>query len=336
MRHSPLHIASATLLTLLGLGACHGDTSPTGPAGEAVVPAPALDVGNLVSDTWATRPQMPMARMGLVAATVNGVIYAIGGKNASHQPVAKVQAYYPDADLVAWRDKAPLPAARSHASGAAVINGRIYVTGGLSANGEATRSLFMYNVANNSWTSKAKIPVPSVAGASAAIDGKLYVLSGARPGDPRSKLHRYDPGTNTWTSRAPAPANLAGAVVGVINGKLYAAGGAGDGTGPLSTLHVYNPSTNTWTTKAAMPAGKVAAAGRVLGGKLYVVGGSGAGPYGMTQVYSPGSNSWTTKTQMLTPRHSAAAAAAGGILHVLGGTPNSGIESVATNEVYIP
>ncbi len=336
--HQPrLPLISTALAAVLGLGACNSDRSLTGPmaAEPAALAERRIDIGNPISNSWGTRPDMPTARTGLVAATVNGVIYAIGGRTASQPTLAKVEAYDHDASLIAWSDRASLPAARSYSSGAAVINGKIYVTGGFNMNGEPTRSLFVYNVATGSWSTKARIPVVSIGGASAAINGKLYVLSGPRPGDPpHSKLHRYDPATNSWVSRAAPSANLTGAVVGVIDGKLYVAGGEGSSE-VLSTLHVYDPSADAWLqSKANMPEGRVAAAGRVLNGKLYVVGGRGPGAPGLTQVYNPVTNSWATKAPMLTPRFSAAAATAGGLLYVLGGV--EGLSYANTNEVYIP
>ena len=78
--------------------------------------------------------------------------------------------------LVPWTPRAPLPAARQLPNGAAVINGKIYVAGGLTPLGP-TRSLYVYNVASNSWTTKASMPIRSHGGAAAAIDGKLWVIA---------------------------------------------------------------------------------------------------------------------------------------------------------------
>jgi N-acetylneuraminic acid mutarotase len=332
-----LSLISTAMIAALGVGACGTDSSPTGPVAEPVAPAvPALDVSSPAANTWLTRPQMPTARAGLVAATVNGNIYAIGGQPTNGAPIAKVEKYDPDGSLFVWSDRASLPSPRSFASGAAVINGKIYVTGGFGPGGKS-RSLYVYNAATNSWSAKTQIPVATAHGASVVIDGKLYVLTPPNPGDPqRTKLHRYTPGTDAWAGRASAPVNLEGAVVGAIDGKLYAAGGMGE-NGALGTLYVYNPATDGWTKKADMPMARTAAAGQALGGKLYVVGGNwGPGPNGTTQVYTPGNNSWTTKAWMPTPRYVGAAATAGGWLYVLGGVPNAGGGPVKANEAFVP
>ena len=333
-----LSLISTAMIAALAVGACATDTSPTDPVAEPMTPAVlALDVSSPASNTWLTRAQMPTARAGLVAATVNGNIYAIGGRTSGSVSIAKVEMYDPDGSLFVWSDRASLPSPRSYASGAVSINGKIYVTGGYGANGGKTRSLYVYSAATNSWSSKAQIPVATAQGASAAIDGRLYVLTPPSLGDPqRTRLHRYNPGTDAWVGRTSAPVNLEGAVVGVIDGKLYAAGGKGE-NGALATLYAYDPASDAWTRKTDMPMARIAAAGQALGGKLYVIGGSwGPGPNGTTQVYTPGSNSWTTKAWMPTPRYVAAAANAGGRLYVLGGVPNAGGGPVKVNEAFVP
>lgn len=326
------------MIAAFGLGACATDTSPTGPSADPVAPAAtALEVSSPASNTWLTRPAMPTARAGLVAATVNGNIYAIGGLTSSSMSITKVEMYDPDGFIISWFDRAPLPSPRAYASGAVTINGKIHVTGGFGPNGKS-RSLFVYSAATDSWSSKAPIPVATAHEASVAIGGRLYVLTPPILGDPpRTKLHRYNPGTDAWVSRASVPVNLEGSVVGVIDGKLYAAGGRGE-TAASATLYVYNPSTNDWTRKADMPMARLAAAGQALGGKLYVVGGSyGPGPMGATQVYNPANNSWTTKDWMPTPRYVGAAATAGGWLYVLGGIPtDAGGVPVNANEAFVP
>jgi N-acetylneuraminic acid mutarotase len=334
---SRLPFASTLLIAALALGACDSEHSPTGPAADPAPPvvAPSLDVA---PNSWLSRAPMPTARAGLVAATVNDDIYAIGGRNPNAQSLATVERYNPDGYLIAWSPMASLPSGRSWPSGATTINGKIYVAGGYAPNGGRTSTLYVYNAATNTWSSKAPTPIATAHGASAAIDGRLYVLTPPySSSDPqRTRLHRYDPGTNSWVARASAPVNLQSAVVGVINGKLYAAGGVNENGGPHARLYVYNPSTNAWSRKADMPLARMAAAGRALNGRLYVIGGNGNAPYGTNYVYNPGNDTWSTRAAMPTPRYVAAAAAAGGWLYVLGGIPLGGFTAVATNETFVP
>jgi hypothetical protein len=217
-------------LVLLSLaGAACSDDLPTGtgsdiPMTTASTPDLAAEI---VPNSWTRRIRMPTARVGLVAAKVNGIIYALGGRDGV--ALQKIEAYDPNTNtLVPWIPRAPLPAARELPNGAAVINGKIYVAGGLTALGP-TRSLYLYNAASNSWSTKASMPIRSHGGAAAAIDGKLWVI--ATPAGEggfytnETRLFRYDPATDTWSEREPAPHHHHRAAVGVINGKIYVAGG---------------------------------------------------------------------------------------------------------------
>jgi hypothetical protein len=67
----------------------------------------------------------------------------------------------------------PQPGARSN--GAGVIDGLVYVPGGQGTNGVYTNSVYAYNPATNTWTSKATMPVASGCGGSGVLGGKLYV-----------------------------------------------------------------------------------------------------------------------------------------------------------------
>jgi N-acetylneuraminic acid mutarotase len=356
---SPLRVRShpavrAALVLLSLAGAACSDDLPLPTAADPGLPMTTVPGVELAAETvpnsWTRRIRMPTARVGLVAATVNGIIYAIGGGGWNGAALQKVEAYNPNTNtLVAWTPRAPLPAVRHLPDGAAVINGKIYVPGGLTPLGPS-RSLFVYNVASNSWTTKALMPIRSHGGGAAAIDGKLWVL--ATPEDEDgfytnpTRLFRYDPATDTWSEREPAPHHHHRAVVRAINGKLYVAGGMTNTLRnevtyqyepePWAELDVYDPATNVWTTKASMPTARWAAAGGVIDGKLYVAGGTGTdfSTLSAMEVYDPATNTWAARAKMLTPRAGTGAAVAGGVFHVLGGTSGPDSDALRTNEAY--
>ena len=226
-------------VSLLGLAACHGD--PLAPESAQVHAGPT--VLSAVTNSWATKAPMPTGRVGLVAATVDGTIYAIGGA-ATGWPgkganLRTVEAYA-KADN-AWSSVAPLPSNRAYSNGAAVINGKIYVTGGLyrpppiigkpGLDPVPTKTLFVYDPAKNAWARKADMPVSSYGGASAAIGGKLYVvLTGSEPAKVGTSLYRYDPGTDSWSERRSVSHVHHSGAAAAINGKLYVVAGWADKT----------------------------------------------------------------------------------------------------------
>jgi N-acetylneuraminic acid mutarotase len=340
-------VRSALILVSAAVAACSDGTSL--PTGTDPIPMadPVPDLATeVIPNSWTTRARMPTARSGLVAATVNGIVYAIGGWDGD--PSTKVEAYNPGTStLVAWTPKAPLPSARVNPNGAAGIDGKIYVPGGTNAQGQATRSLYVYDVAGNYWIAKAQMPVATYGGAAAAMGGKLYVLA-TLPGEDGfftgpSRLFRYDPAANSWVELAPAPHHHHLGVVRAIDGKLYAAGGMtyefvdAPEAHPWAELDVYDPTTNTWITKASMPGARYGGVAGVLNSKLYVAGGmkTDPSPVSTLQVYNPATNLWATRVDMPTPRAGVGGAVAQGKLYVLGGIDSSS-NVVKTNEAYNP
>ena len=333
----------ASLLAITSLVACGDDSGPLAP--EAPITAEPLDLAVLsgVSDSWAASVPMPTKRRALVAATVNGTIYAIGGQkflvagdpdDATEVNLTKVEAFNTSSST--WATKASLPSARAWPSGAAVISGKIYVTGGVNASGIPTKTLYVYNPTTNTWSTKAPLPVASARGAAVALSGKLWVVT---PAAGSTRLHRYDPSTNTWTARASGPAGHYYPVAGVIDGKIYVAGTMNSNESPSFVTSVYDPATNTWASRDGMPSEQIGGAGQVIGNKLYVVGGSfvlNNIEHDGVRVYDPAIDYWTYPyaASMLVQRTFLAVAVANGKLYALGGSKYPDV--LATNQVYTP
>jgi N-acetylneuraminic acid mutarotase len=307
---------------LLALVACGETTTEPNVAGDLPSTAPDFAVA---ANTWITRADLPSTeRYRLAAATVTNsagqsVVYVIGGNTTGGDSEAfggslsKVQAY--NVATNSWTYKASLPMPLYSTNGAGVINGKIYVSGGVTAYNNHRKELYRYDPASNTWTRKHDMPHPAWRGVTGVINNKLYVLPGCDQveqdgcllGTPLA-FYRYDPVTDQWSNLPTPPGRRIDGVAGVIGGKLYVAGGV-DGTHAVTRLDVFDPATNQWTSKAPMPRERFAAAGVALGGKLYVIGGRRPSftTVGTTLVYDPGSDSWTIKSQDPSPRADIAA-----------------------------
>lgn len=81
MLRSPMNLARPGFalgsLALL-LAACAGDSLPTQPDAPSSAAPVDAELADYKPNSWATKASMPTARRGLVTATVNGIIYAIG------------------------------------------------------------------------------------------------------------------------------------------------------------------------------------------------------------------------------------------------------------------
>jgi hypothetical protein len=335
--------AALGALALASLVACGEDSLPLGPEATDAAEALTSPTTGALTTPWASGAPVPTKRLGLVAATVNGVIFAIGGQAeflkgdslAYGAKLTKVEAYNPATGK--WVTKAPLPAKRAWSSGAAVINGKLYVPGGLNASGNPTKTLYVYDPSTNTWATKAPLPVASARGAAAAINGKLYVVT---PAANNALLHRYDPASNTWSARAPAPRAHLYPASGVIDGKLYVAGSLNGDKSPLYGTSVYNPATNTWAARSETPGLNIGAGSAVIGNKLYVLGGGpkpGDIESSIVKAYDPATDHWilfNSALWMPKARSYLAAATVNGVLYALGGELFG--EVLGSNERYAP
>lgn len=302
---------------LLAVTAC--DPMNTEPESTEAIPGtpPALAAA---PNTWLTRTAMPgTERWGHTSAVVSNsagqpILYVIGGSGHPSGPaLATVQAF--DFAVNTWSTKAPMPLALFQTNGAGVIDGKIYVSGGVEMGDKQYRqTLFVYDPAANTWSRKRDMPTETWGGVTGVIDGKLYVLTCDVEDDcyafTRMALYRYDPATDQWTLLSVTPRALGDPMGGVIGGKLYATGG------PSGELVVYDPVTNTWTQKASLPVGRAWGAAAVIAGKLFILGGFERLADGShievrkTTMYIPAKDLWREKAPMPTHRlHFAAAKA---------------------------
>lgn len=310
----------------LGLSSCTSD--PMGPPTGPVSSGPALAIAH---NTWVTRRDMPFERYQLTAAVVpnaagQSIVYAIGGRTGGYGSLSRVQAYNVATNTWSW--KAEFPRALYALNGAGVINGKIYVSGGLgtnwSANGIISSQLYVYDPATNSWTRKRDMPSGGADGVTGVIRNKLYVVTtcyepggesdyyfadcaeadwtGSKP--PISYFFRYNPATDRWVT-LPRPGGMyhMGAV---LYDKLYVTDG--------KTVEIYDPLTNLWTVRTSGGQVRLDAAAVAQAARLYLFGGRqftpGVGwlPVRSARVYNPATDTWTTAAPLPNARNGIAAA----------------------------
>jgi N-acetylneuraminic acid mutarotase len=182
------------------------------------------------TDTWTQKADMPTRRTFLCTCVINGEIYAFGGITAGGPggnpfPTA-LEVYDPVTDT--WARKADMPMSRNAAT-ACVVNGKIYVIGGVVGNleGAALSTVYEYDPLADTWTRKANMPTARMWSSSIALAGKIYVIGGVRFGGPVfSKVEEYDPTTDTWITKLDMPTRRGMLSTSVVNGNIYAIGGS--------------------------------------------------------------------------------------------------------------
>ena len=237
------------------------------------------------TNTWAAMPSMPTARALLVAAVVNGKLYAIGGAAEGGTTVGTVEEFDPGTEV--WTARAPMPTPRYSAAGAQV-GGRILVAGGSGSGFLSTSVSEIYDPATNSWSTAGSLPSERTELAGAESGGRMYAIGGNEGLTaallpwyfPYRNVDAYDPTTNAWTSRSAMPTARWELTVVAVDGKLLAIGGA-DRRGGFDVLESFDVAANAWSTKTPSPRVLIGKPAAVVDGKVYVFGD------GLTLEYDP-------------------------------------------------
>lgn len=211
------------------------------------------------------------------------------------------------------------------AAGATKNSSAVYVFGGHYDEFLAS-SIRAYDLATDTWTTKAAEFTGTHPNGVGEIDGKLYISGGYLRDINLASLYAYDPAADRSSRMADMPRPTAEGVSGVINGKLYVLSGVcNDDTPPefdcdegrylTPFLYRFDPAMNAWTTLASAPHTHARGVGGVIHGKFYVAGGSSGNTL---DAYDPRTNSWKTLASMPAPRYTAAGAVMKNELWVIG------------------
>lgn len=195
-----------------------------------------------VADRWHKGPDLSQARAEGVAAAVQGKVYLIGGRVPSlagashfndHQDTVLTEVLDPSNGR--WSRLPDAPTARNSAA-SAVIDGRIYVVGGRSAQKQADGTLRQVNVAtlevfdpaSNTWMTRTSMPQARGGLAAAAHGGKLYVFGGEQ-WVPEQKVFAeswiYDPAMDRWDALPSMPTARHGLGAATLNNRIHLVGG---------------------------------------------------------------------------------------------------------------
>ena len=126
---------------------------------------------------WIKIMPMNTARIHHSLASLNGMIYAIGGQDGNNRVLNTVECYNPKIDN--WVFVKPMSEARRAAS-TGVIDGKLYTAGGY---GESIRRPILdtvecFNPKKNKWQSKNKLRFPRGHANIVAVNDKLHLCGG--------------------------------------------------------------------------------------------------------------------------------------------------------------
>jgi N-acetylneuraminic acid mutarotase len=249
-----------------------------------------------ITNTWETKASMPTARDNFAIATYQNKIYCMGGVTGmTTVPYADTEillpsylwsivneAYDPATDT--WETKAPMPSVPNVQLTANVVDGKIYLLGGLT-----TQPVMVYDPATDTWndsqTEKLKDSWNKVLldaydyessesvgnqFASAVYNNKIFALSYYIGLNSDKALLMYDSSGGSWNLGSPAPSGIQCGVAAITSGfiapkRIYF-------LGPTCN-YAYDPENDSWQIGVPMPTLRAYLSSVTVDDKLYVIGG---------------------------------------------------------------
>lgn len=234
-----------------------------------------------------------------------------------------------------WTSGAAIPTPVWAPAGTGVLTNNIYVVGGQTTAGKATKKVQVYDPATDSWSTGVSLPEPVAGAASAVVKNVLYVLGGtsnASSCDPLSKsVWAYSIETKKWTSKTAMPTARCAVDAVVANNIIYVIGGYNGSA--LATVESYNPATDKWTEEASLLEPKNGPAVGVFANKTIVAAGGWNGSVTSdVEAYDIATNSWKELESDTTARNAQCYGVVGSDLYDTSG--GAGGSSYTLNESF--
>lgn len=241
---------------------------------------PSLFIYDPTTNIWTTGSNHPGVGLENPAVvSFNNLFYMFGGATAPFSGAVTTVAMYNPATNQ-WSSLAPMGTARSGAT-AQVINGKMYIVGGMDPTGASLATGLVYDPATNTWSMIASMATRRDNPGSFVAANKLYVFGGRTRNSDGTTINgtlntteMYDPTTNTWVAKAAMPTGRRAMAVGAVNGKAQVMGGEITASGGVfSQNEEYDPTTNVWKTLIPMKTPRHGTAFATVNGAVYVAGG---------------------------------------------------------------
>ncbi|XP_068443864.1 kelch-like protein 26 [Clinocottus analis] len=205
-------------------------------------------------NSWESLAEMQEKRCSFSVVVLDGKIYAIGG-HRDLEYIESVERYCPTGNSWSFTRPLHLPLA-GHVAKA--LQGRIFVSGGLSRNFQCLASMFLYHPETGS-THLANMAEPRARHCMQTLAERLYVAGGITVDDNARAVDQlacevYDPVDDSWTAFASLPVPHVGAGGAVLEGKFFVLGGySQDDYSDTGMVHRYDPTAHRWENMGRMP-----------------------------------------------------------------------------------
>uniref|UniRef100_A0A7V6CMS9 T9SS C-terminal target domain-containing protein n=1 Tax=candidate division WOR-3 bacterium TaxID=2052148 RepID=A0A7V6CMS9_UNCW3 len=222
---------------------------------------------------WEFRRPLNIPRSFLIAPSVLGKIYAIGGIKINNEITNVVEEYDFLSDT--WIIKKPMPQKR-YDMGFAVFDNKIYVFGGVSRSSSGRlivlRDLNVYDPILDTWFFKRPLPSPRAGACGLAINNRIYVFGGYDFSENYlDEVLIYDIERDSWLfygnmprPRARMALSYYQPIVHIIGGEFY---------GPTDKHYCLNLNNNNWDTLSPLPFNRYGFSNSYFDNKIFIFGG---------------------------------------------------------------
>jgi outer membrane protein assembly factor BamB len=219
------HDAAATVLGGRGLIFGGGTSSPA-----------AMDQDLTSSGISQVLGSLPRARADAAAVTIGSTAYVVGGYDGpSLDPEVLATA-----DGVSFHQVTVLPVAVRYPA-LATLDGRIYVFGGESSNGQPLSTVQVVNPRTGTAQVIGRLPLPLSGAAAGVLDGVIYVaggVTGVSSLQPVNEVFAFDRARSTFLRAGSLPVPVANAGAAISTGRLVLVGGETAGGVPSPDVQV--------------------------------------------------------------------------------------------------
>jgi non-specific serine/threonine protein kinase len=301
-----------------------GGESPTGVYNN--VESYSLSLGR-----WSILPPMRTPRHGLALLSVGSTLYAIDGATAAGHThstnVNEALDLSSYARPARWSGLPSSPTSRQQV-GAAVLNGTLWIVGGLTT-GAATAKVEGYDPVIQNWTAGPDLPIPLHHVMAVTYHDALVVLGGWTPsggnieGTVSNRVFELQNGQ--WTELPPMLQPRAAGAAAVVGNEIVVTGGQANHQLVTDTERFDGTK---WSEAAPMPTLRDHLAAVSDGHYVYALGGralSSAKNSAALERYDPSKNDWTTLPNMPTARGGLGAAIVGNQIVAVGGESPTGV-----------
>lgn len=224
---------------------------------------------------WEQKEPLPAPRKAMGAIEYENAFYLFGGE--TDQGIDGSVLRY-DLEKSLWESliEKPTPVTEARAE---LLGEKVYIPGGLLANGQTTDILEVYDPRNATWSSKASLPVPLSSYAMTSFEGRLYLFGGKNGDQYSDMVYSYDPEADLWQEHGELPSARAYAGAAAINGKIFIIGGF-DGKQALKSTYAYFPNRDisgetAWEECASLQSGRYGMGVTQIATMIFLAGGKG-------------------------------------------------------------